>query len=273
MIKRSLTIIIGLPIVLIILIFGNKYIVDAVVAILATIGIHEYMKCVQNKFKPVSWIGYILAASIVFLHVIPNELIIKFAPLGVLAIVALLFMHVVFSDMKISFIDITVTLFGILYVVGFFAFIPAIYGLESDDGFLIGKIYLSFLLLATWGSDIFAYLIGVKFGKHRFSKISPKKSIEGCIAGAVGGIVLVVVACIIFNKAFGLEINYLTITVIATIMTVLSQIGDFSASCIKRFCDIKDFSNLLPGHGGIIDRFDSVIFAAPFAYYLLTFLI
>lgn len=272
MIKRSLTIIIGLPIVLIILIFGNKYIVDVVVAILATIGIHEYMKCVSNKFKPISWIGYILALSIAFLHVIPNELIIKYVPLGVLAIISLLFMHVVFTDMKINFTDIAVTLFGILYVVGFFAFIPAIYGLESD-GFLIGKIYLSFLFLATWGSDIFAYLIGVRFGKHRFSKISPKKSIEGCIAGVVGGIVLVVVACIIFNMAFGLEINYGTIVIIATIMTVLSQIGDFSASCIKRYCEIKDFSNLLPGHGGIIDRFDSVIFAAPFAYYLLTLLI
>ena len=272
MIKRSLTVIVGLPIVLVILIFGNKYIIDAVVAILAIIGIHEYIKCISNKFKPISWIGYILAVSIALLHVIPKELIIKYLPLGILTIVALLFMHVVFSDMKINFADIAFTLFGVLYVVGFFAFIPIIYGLESD-GFQIGKIYIAFLFLATWGSDIFAYLIGVRFGRHRFSKISPKKSIEGCIAGALSGIILVVAACGIFNVVYNLDINYGIITLIATIITILGQIGDFSASCIKRYCEVKDFSNLLPGHGGIIDRFDSVIFAAPFAYYLLTLLI
>ena len=272
MIKRSLTAIIGLPIVLVILIFGNKYIIDAVIAILAICGIHEYMKCVSHKFKPVSWIGYILAASIGFLHVVPNEYLIQYLTLGVLAVIAILFMHVVFSDMKINFADIAVTLFGILYIVGFFAFVAAIYGFESDD-FQMGKIFMAFLLLATWGSDIIAYLIGMKFGKHRFSKISPKKSIEGCIAGAISGIVLVVAASAIFNNAFNLEINYLIIALIATVITVLGQIGDFSASCIKRYCEVKDFSNLLPGHGGIIDRFDSVIFAAPFAYYLLTMLI
>ena len=143
-----------------------------------------------------------------------------------------------------------------------------IYGIQSND-FPIGKIFLSFLLLATWGSDIFAFLVGVKFGKHRFSKISPKKSVEGCIAGAVSGIALVVIATVIFNTAFNLEIDYFKIALIATVVTSLGQIGDFSASCIKRYCEVKDFSNLLPGHGGIIDRFDSVIFAAPFAYYLM----
>lgn len=272
MIKRSLTTIIGLPLVLVVFIFGNKYVIDAIVAILAILGIYEYMKCASHKFKPVRWIGYIIAASIGFLHVVPNEYIIQYLPLGILLIVAILFMHVVFSDMKINFIDIAVSFFGIAYIVGFFAFVAVIYGFESDD-FKMGKIFIAFLFLATWGSDIFAYLIGMRFGKHRFSKISPKKSIEGCIAGAISGIVLVVVSAAIFNNAFGLEINYGIITLIAVIITVLGQIGDFSASCIKRYCEVKDFSNLLPGHGGIIDRFDSVIFAAPFAYYLLTMLI
>jgi len=272
MIKRSLTAIIGLPIVLLVLIFGNKYIIDAIVAVLAVCGIYEYMKCVSHKFKPVAWIGYVLAISIAFLHVVPMEYISNYLTLGALSVIAILFMHVVFSDMKINFVDIAVTLFGIAYIVGFFAFVAAIYGIESED-FLIGKIFIAFLFLATWGSDIFAYLIGVKFGKHRFSKISPKKSIEGCIAGAVSGIVLVVVAAAIFNNVFDLNINYGFITLIAAVVTIIGQVGDFSASCIKRYCEVKDFSNLLPGHGGIIDRFDSVIFAAPFAYYLLMLLI
>ena len=84
---------------------------------------------------------------------------------------------------------------------------------------------------------------------------------------------LVVLATVIFNNFFDFNVNYVLITIIGLIITVLGQIGDFSASCIKRYAEVKDFSNLLPGHGGIIDRFDSVIFAAPFAYYLITLLI
>lgn len=85
--------------------------------------------------------------------------------------------------------------------------------------------------------------------------------------------VLVLIATVIFNQSFDLQINYLVIGIIGLVINLLGQIGDFSASCIKRYSEVKDFSNLLPGHGGIIDRFDSVIFAAPFAYYLLTLLI
>ena len=272
MIKRSLTAIIGLPIVLVILIFGNKYVMDVIVAILAIFGIHEYMKCVSNKFKPVSWVGYLLAIAIAGLHIIPFDSLLQYLPLGLVSIIAILFMHVVFSDMKINFIDIAVTLIGILYIVGFFAFISLIYAVEKE-GFNIGKIYIAFLFFATWGSDIFAFLIGMKFGKHKFSKISPKKSIEGCIAGIISGVLLVTISSIIFGNIFNIDFNYFAIVIIAFIINILGQIGDFSASCIKRYCEVKDFSNLLPGHGGIIDRFDSVIFAAPFAYYLLTMLI
>ena len=120
MIKRSLTAIIGLPVVLLIIIFGNKFIFDGVVAILAIMGIHEYMKCVSNKFKPISWVGYILAILIAFIHIVEQEIILKFLPLGILGLVAILFMHVVFSDMKINFADIAVTLIGSIYIVRLF---------------------------------------------------------------------------------------------------------------------------------------------------------
>ena len=113
----------------------------------------------------------------------------------------------------------------------------------------------------------------MEFGKHKFSKISPKKSIEGCIAGILSGVILSIIATVIFNNVFNMQINYIMIGIISLILTVLGQIGDFSASCIKRYAQVKDFSNLLPGHGGVIDRFDSVIFAAPFAYYLIMLLI
>lgn len=230
------------------------------------------MKCIGHKFKPVPWVGYLSATAIAFLHVIPREYLLKYLGLAILSLIAILFMHVVFSDMKINFADIAMTIFGIIYIVGFISFIALTYGLE-ENGENIGKFYIVLLLLATWGSDILAYFVGRYLGKYTFSKISPNKHIEGCIAGAIGGILLVVLASAIFNNFFGLDINYGLITLIALIITILGQIGDFAASCIKRYIGVKDFSKLLPGHGGIIDRFDSVIFAAPFAYYLITILI
>lgn len=191
---------------------------------------------------------------------------------AVVLVVAILFMQVVFTEMKTNSADIAITFFGIIYIVGFFAFIPLLFG-YSKDGVNLGKFYIWYLFLTTWGSDVFAYLIGRNFGKHKFSKISPKKTIEGCTAGIIAGVALALVATVIFNNMFDLEVNYIVIGVIAFILTAIGQIGDFAASCIKRYADVKDFSNLLPGHGGLIDRFDSVIFAAPFAYYLITLLI
>ena len=181
-------------------------------------------------------------------------------------------MQVVFTEMKTNSADIAITFFGIVYIIGFFTFISLLFSYEKD-GVNLGKYYIWYLFLTTWGSDVFAYLIGHRFGKHKFSKISPKKSIEGCVAGIIAGVVLTFIATAIFNNSFDMNINYIIIGIIALILTVVGQIGDFSASCIKRYADVKDFSNLLPGHGGILDRFDSVIFAAPFAYYLITLLI
>ena len=162
MIKRSLTTIIGLPAVLAILILGNKYFIDVVIAVLAIMGIYEYMKCVSHKFKPISWVGYVAAASIALLHIIPAGFIIQYLALVLLSVMAILFMHVVFSDMKINFADIAMTLFGIVYIVGFFSFVALLYGYE-ENGKNLGKFYIAYLFLATWGSDIFAFLIGSRF--------------------------------------------------------------------------------------------------------------
>lgn len=127
-------------------------------------------------------------------------------------------------------------------------------------------------MIAAWGTDTFAYLFGktLNLGKTKFSKVSPNKSIEGCISGTVGAIILCLIYTFGINQYFGTQISYMSITVISFILSVIGQIGDFSASVIKRHFGVKDFSNLFPGHGGMIDRIDSVMFIAPFAYLLLT---
>ena len=96
----------------------------------------------------------------------------------------ILFLHSILTDMKITFADVAFSMFGICYFVIFTSFIPRIYSLEN------GKIFIWFLLIISWGSDIVAYLIGRNFGKHKFSKVSPNKTIEGCTAGVVGAVIV-----------------------------------------------------------------------------------
>ena len=129
---------------------------------------------------------------------------------------------------------------------------------------------MGYIFIASWGTDVFAYCIGRRFGKHKFSKVSPKKSIEGCIAGTIGSTVLALIYTIILNNVITFEYSYFIVGISGIALSLIGQLGDFSASCIKRYVDIKDYSNLLPGHGGMLDRIDSVLFIAPFAYMLFT---
>jgi len=205
----------------------------------------------------------LFSALISFIHIIPNEKILPI--IGIIGPVSILimFLQVVLTNNKTTIKDISITLFGIFYIVGFLMFIPLIRGTEN------GKLLIWYVMFAAWMTDTFAYLIGMKFGKHKFSQISPNKSIEGCIAGTLGATITILVYTYICNTYWGLNMSYSYITIVAIILSIIGQIGDFAASSIKRYVGIKDFSNLIPGHGGMLDRFDSVIFIAPFAYILL----
>ena len=264
--KRVSSAVLGLPMVIIVLLLGNKYVIDVALAIVAVIALHEYFNAF-SKYKPIKWIGYLSAISISLIHIIPEDMLLKTIALAIPVIVIVLFMQLVINNMKISIIDIAITLFGICYIVLFILFIPLMAGEEN------GKIYIWYIFIISWGTDIFAYLVGKRFGKHKFSKISPNKSIEGCVAGIVGAVVLALIYTFFVNKFASVHvISYVAITIVAIILSIVGQFGDFSASSIKRFVGIKDFSNLIPGHGGILDRIDSLIFIAPFAYILLMFI-
>ena len=182
------------------------------------------------------------------------------------SIMLILFANVIATDMKISFKDMSYTLLGICYIPVFISFLTLIDAMQN------GKILIGYILISAWGTDVFAYLIGKKFGKHKFSKVSPKKSIEGCIAGTIGAVLIMVLYAVILNRYFQFNYSYIYVIIVGIVLSLIGQIGDFSASCIKRYVDIKDYSNLLPGHGGMLDRIDSVLFLAPFAYLLFTIL-
>lgn len=265
-VKRVTSCLLGFPLVLIILLLGNKIVVDIALAIIAVLAMNEYINAVKKISNPVKWIGYVSCFSIAFIHIVPEEYLNIIVTLSIPTILIILFAQVIATDMKTNFKDIAYTFLGIFYVVFFIAFVAFINGMTN------GKILIWYVILASWGTDIFAYLIGKYFGKHKFSKVSPKKSIEGCIGGVVGAIILMLVYTYVANQYWEMNYSYLFIMGIGIVLSLVGQIGDFAASSIKRYVDIKDFSNLIPGHGGMLDRIDSLIFLAPFAYALFTLL-
>ena len=263
--KRLISsVIVGLVVIVLILI-QNVYLIGILLALIALIAMDEYLKAISKVCKPIKWIGYISCAIVAIINIIPQEYLLKFVLFTIPVILLILFAQVIVTNMKTTFKDMAYTFFGIGYIPFFIMFLSLINGIDN------GKILIGYILVASWGTDVFAYLIGSKFGKHKFSKVSPKKSIEGCIGGALGTVSISLIYTFILNTYFSYDYSYIYIGVLSAVLSLIGQLGDFSASSIKRYVDIKDYSNLLPGHGGMMDRIDSVLFIAPFAYMFFTF--
>lgn len=265
-VKRITTALLGFPFVVLLLVLGNELIVDIAFSIIALLAIYEYFNAFKQTANPVTWVGYVLCIFIAIMHLIPKESIVMTIGIAVPIIIAVLFIQVIITNMKTSVKDIAITLFGVCYIIGFILYLPLLNSSEN------GKLLIWYILFSAWGTDLFAYIVGKSIGKHKFSKVSPNKSIEGCIGGIFGAVILVLIYTFVLNKYASLNISYLYIILVSVILSILSQVGDFAASSIKRYAGIKDFSNLFPGHGGMLDRIDSIIFIAPFAYMLLSIL-
>lgn len=265
-VTRILSAAIGFPIVAVVLIFGNKYVVDLILTIVGLQAMREYLGVVSKKANPIKWISYLSCFLIAVLHLIPSEYISMVGFLALPVLIVILFFQVIATNMKTNFNDVAYTFIGICYIV--FCMISMSLIRDMKDGILL----IWYLILTGWGTDVFAYIVGRNFGKHKFSDVSPKKSIEGCIAGAIGAIILVVVYTYIINQNTDLNYTYWMVAIIGLILSILGQLGDFAASAIKRYVGVKDYGNIIPGHGGIIDRIDSLLFIAPFAYILLALL-
>lgn len=179
----------------------------------------------------------------------------------ILALVIIMFVYV-FNYPKYHANQIMAAFFAVIYVGVMLSYIYQARMLEG------GKFHVWLIFLSSWGADTCAYCVGMLFGKHKMAPVlSPKKSIEGAIGGVAGAALL----GFLFQLAtVGPSYEY---AVICGIGALISMVGDLAASAIKRNMDIKDYGKLIPGHGGILDRFDSVIFTAPIIYYLSVFLI
>ena len=164
-----------------------------------------------------------------------------------------------------------------MIMAAFFAFVYV--GVMLSYVYLIrdmkhGLILVLLIFVSSWGNDTCAYLVGRAIGKHKMSPIlSPKKSIEGLIGGIVGAGILGVVFGLIYNHFMQVAHSVWIFALIGAVCALPAVIGDLAASAIKRNNDIKDYGKLIPGHGGILDRFDSIIFTAPIMYYLILYLL
>lgn len=137
-----------------------------------------------------------------------------------------------------------------------------------------GLFLLAMMLLCAWSSDTGAYFAGVKFGKHKLCPvISPKKTVEGFIGGIVSCVLIQEVVALVYAFVISrnVQISYLAVAVAAAVCSVISVLGDLTFSLLKRHYGIKDYGNIMPGHGGALDRFDSVIFVAPVFTLLITY--
>lgn len=248
---RIISGIILLPLLLLLVIGGTPLYVAEIIMI--SIAMHEFYYAFEAKdIKPIYLLGYIFAAYLGVKHILGLPAAAIYIMTYVLFVVAIIYM----LSGKKNIIDVSVTFSGFFYVGIFFDCVIA-----TKNGLANGDIYVWLIFIIAFATDIFAYFSGYFFGKHKLiPSVSPKKTIEGSIGGILGS----TVGCMIFGHFFGLDIVHML--VIGLTGSIIAQFGDLFASSIKRYVGIKDYGKLIPGHGGVLDRFDSVILVAPFVY-------
>lgn len=264
--KRVVSSIVFMIILITMVVVNNPFIDTTLVFILSIMSIYEYNKAFKKAgFNPISWVEY---ASCLFLYAmggfIPDSNKIILIKIMVPALVIAIFFYVILSNLKITVVDIAITIFALIYIPFMFSFIKLIMLMPSS------RILVWYVFLGAFACDTFAYIIGSKFGKIKLAPvISPKKTVEGAIGGIFGTIIAYIILTFFANRYFALNFNFVFIIIAGIIAGIAGQLGDLAASAIKRYCKIKDFGDVIPGHGGILDRFDSTLFVAPVIYMFL----
>ena len=257
----------GVILVILALLFitHGGYLLLTVLGIISIIGLYEFYKVFQIEKSLPGLFGY-LAAVLFYLN-----LAFDFIPdimLFVMAVLILCMCSFVFCYPKFHANQVIAAFFGVFYVA---VMLSCIYRTRC----LAGGYWLVWLIfLCSWGCDTCAYCVGMLIGKHKMTpKLSPKKTIEGGVGGVAGAFLLTILYGFLFRGYMNADLSYiLVMACISAAGALLSMVGDLAASAVKRNFDIKDYGKLIPGHGGIMDRFDSVIFTAPVIYYLSLYL-
>ncbi len=246
----------------IIFVFLGGVYLKAFTFLLSALALYEFYNAIGKKgYKPMDFGGYILLLA----YYLFNSNIEKFTYILILACAILLIVPVI--NLKYTFVDVALTILGFVYGGLMFSFVYLV-SEKSGGAFLVWLIFIG-----SWVCDTAAFYSGKFFGKHKLCpKVSPKKTIEGSIGGMLGAMI----ASGVFGAVANRYENIMPLVhffVLGAICGIVGQFGDLVASSIKRYVDIKDYSNLIPGHGGILDRFDSIIFCAVTVFYYITFIV
>ncbi|MDR1638655.1 MAG: phosphatidate cytidylyltransferase [Clostridiales bacterium] len=286
MVRRVLTGVVGLPLLVAVIHLGGIFLQCALMA-LSIVGLTEFYNAMLGKIpKPQpengqSWrgrffnfirdlvgvniVGYLI--TILYYIMIPRigGSSSHFFVLITIIIISSLVIMVVFHS-KINIIDCALTLFGFFYVSFMLSFV---YLIRMHS---YGSFFVWLVLISAFGSDSFAFFGGKAFGKRKLApKLSPNKTVEGAISGVLGAMALVVLYRFIVGSDMFPESSSVTLSsaLIGGVGAIFSIFGDLAASAVKRFTGIKDFGKVFPGHGGVLDRFDSVFFTAPMMYIVM----
>lgn len=253
-----------LVIVLIATVGLGGYVLFTVLGIISLIGLSELYKVVGVHNKVLGYAGYLAAAA--YYGLLFSGRMEYVTMLSILFLVLVMAVYV-FTFPVFQAEQVMTVFFGLFYVAFMLSYVYQTRNLP-DGGIVVWLIFLS-----SWGCDTCAYCVGVLIGKHKMApKLSPKKSVEGGVGGVLGAALLGALFALAVNRWGNADVNPLHYAVICGVGGMISQVGDLAASAVKRNHDIKDYGKLIPGHGGILDRFDSVIFTAPVIYYLATLL-
>lgn len=269
LLRRVMSALIGL-IIFFAVMLSPDIVFQIALGIIEVVALKElYYALKANNFKPVEWLGYLSVITIIGINFLKLQYTIDVVLFVVFILLFALFTIVVFSRNKITYLDVSVTVFSVLYIVFLFTFLSKTKGIEN-----LGYLYIWLIFVCAWMTDTSAYFAGSFFGKHKLiPDISPNKTLEGVAGGIIGCILSVLVYGFIIYKIAGVNIGIVHYIVLATIASIFAQIGDLVGSAIKRTTSIKDFGTIMPGHGGVIDRFDSVLLVAPVVYFYLVFVV
>lgn len=259
MLKRTITAIVLVAVFIPIVIFSGTVVFPAVMALLSVIAAYEMLSCVGlGKNIAISVPTYLFAGCVPFVPYLWNENAVGIIFSSSVILLVLVFAVTVFSRGKLDYTLSSSAFTGIFYIGVSFA---SIVFLRGQGNYLYLLVFIG-----PWMSDVFAYLVGRAIGRHKLiPEVSPKKTVEGSLGGIIFASGAFVLYAFIIKRFFdsSLTPNYLYLALAGAVVSVISQIGDLSASVIKRHFGIKDYGWIFPGHGGVMDRFDSVLLTTP----------
>lgn len=250
-----------MAVTIVLMVYGG-YPLFLVITAISLIGLYELYKAVQMEKTIPAFAGYI-SSIVTDILLLNNEY--EYLIMWLVFTLMVFMACYVIAYPEFNSEQITMLFFGIVYVTIMLSFVFKVRFVQD------GHLMVWFIYIGAWGSDTFAYCTGKLIGKHKMpSKLSPNKTIEGCLGGVFGAALTGFIFAMVFYNDKNI---WWQLPLIGAVSSVISQIGDLAASAIKRNHNIKDYGKLIPGHGGILDRFDSIIFTAPVVYYLVKFII